>query len=101
MCQITGVGQSRHGKGLIVRYSLLDLNGALILGVGLGMLACFSLEFFLDIPAGGALIGIIAAATVGVGSVYSSSMRSRARDRARRETRDAVPPAAGGGKTAE
>ena len=70
------------------------------MGVGLGMLACFSLEFFLDIPAGGPVVGIIAAATVGVGSVYSSSMRSRARDRARRAGGDAVPPG-GGGKMAE
>ncbi len=83
---------------MIVRYSLLDLNGALILGLGLGMLFCFSLEFFLDIPAGGALIGIIAAATVGVGSVYSSSMRSRARDRARKNAQSLFPPAADGGK---
>ena len=86
---------------MVVRYSLLDLNGALILGVGLGMLACFSLEFFLEIPAGGALVGIIAAATVGVGSVYGSSMRSRARDRARKETRNIIPTAAGSGKAVE
>ena len=84
-----------------MRYSLLDLNGALILGVGLGMLACFSLEFFLDIPAGGALIGIIAAATVGVGSVYSSSMRSRARERARRQAQNITPPGADSGNTGE
>ncbi len=69
---------------MIVRYSLLDLNGALILGVGLGMLACFSLEYFCHIPAGGPLIGIIAAATVGIGSVYGSSMRGRARNQASR-----------------
>jgi len=68
-----------------VRYSLLDLNGALILGVGLGMLACFSLDYFFGIPAGGPVMGIIAAATVGVGSVYGSSMRSRARMRAERD----------------
>lgn len=84
---------------MIVRYSLLDLNGALILGAGLGMLACFSLDYFFHIPAGGALIGIIAAATVGVGSVYSSSMRSRARNRARREAQNSAPPRVGNGNT--
>ena len=82
---------------MIVRYSLLDLNGALILGAGLGMLACFSLDHFFHVPAGGALIGIIAAATVGVGSVYSSSMRGRARDRARREAQNSTLPRAGNG----
>jgi uncharacterized membrane protein YdfJ with MMPL/SSD domain len=65
------------------------------------MLACFSLEFFLEIPAGGALIGIIAAATVGVGSVYSSSMRSRARDSVRKNTQNGVPPVGDGGKPGE
>ncbi len=80
---------------MVVRYSLLDLNGALILGVGLGMLVCFSLDHFLDIPAGGALIGIVAAATIGIGSVYGSSMRSRASARARREILESPPPGPG------
>jgi len=95
------MGRLLRGKGTIVRYSLLDLNGALILGAGLGMLICFSLEFFADVPAGSPLIGIIAAATVGVGSVYSSSMRSRARDRARKEAQSAAPPPPDRGKTTE
>ncbi len=99
MHRIIGGKQFRHGKGMIVRYSLLDLNGALILGAGLGMLACFSLDYFFHIPAGGTAIGIIAAATIGVGSVYSSSMRSRARDRARREALNRTLPGAGNGNT--
>jgi hypothetical protein len=86
---------------MIVRYSLLDLNGALILGVGLGMLVCFSLEYFFDISAGGPLMGILAAATVGIGSVYGSSMRSRAQARARRENQESSPPRTRSGNTEE
>ena len=84
-----------------MRYSLLDLNGALILGIGLGMLACFSLEYFLDISAGGPLIGIISAATVGIGSIYGSSMRSRAQARARREAQESSQPKTGDRKIEE
>lgn len=83
-----------------MRYSLLDLNGALILGIGLGMLACFSLEYFFHIRAGGPVMGIIAAATVGIGSIYGSSMRTRARSRSQNASQDTNnTPKSGDGDT--